>query len=218
MVKAKSGHLVETWQRRERGTAVPLSLHRIKLRDGSSAEVHGIDLTNADIPDKSYFGESCGVDYSDDLVRVMFAQPKLGGDGLRSLVLITMTPPAAAQFGKSLEKMTNPSLESLVGQTKITDKALSKFPTNEPEQTAALIADMVAVAVHGQECCLDFYHANAFSHLAAQRANASQLYLEPVVRVTTSSGLLLSLMRRLKQLRSQFPASIDIAEEEEHAD
>jgi hypothetical protein len=189
------------------------------LRDGTPADAYGIDLTNADVPDKTYFGECCGADYFGGVARIMFAQPKIGGGPtLRSLVLISMTPPAAAYFSKSLEEMRNPSLEEIVSQVKIPEKALSEFPPAEPEQTASLIANIVAVAVHGHECCLDFYHANAFSHLAAQKSNLNHLFLEPVVRVTTSTALLLSLMRRLQELRTHFPATPDLPEEVSHAD
>ena len=211
MTKQKSSHLVQTAQRRERGTAVPVSTRRVTLADGMSVELQGINLANADVPDRSYFGEICGVRYLNQAVTLMFAQPKLGDDGLRSLVLIAMTPSSGAHFTKSLDDLRNPSLEEIVKQSNIEDRPLSEFPREEPEQTAALTANIVAVAIHGHECCLDFYHANAFSHAAARQSN--QMYLDPVVRVTTYTALLWSLQRGLRELKKGYPRDALLIEE-----
>jgi len=204
MTKQKSGHLVHSSQRRERGTAVPLSFTRVKLKDGSSGQVVGLDLSQAEVPDKSYFGEACGTDYVGDSVRIMFAQPKLSGGELRSLVLISMPPPSAKQFAQSIERMKNPTIQEIIASVHVPPKQLMAIPLTEPDQTASLTANLVAVGVHGHESCLDFYHANAFAHLAAQ-SNSSQMFLEPVVRVNTHTGLLYSLLVRLNELSAQFP-------------
>lgn len=199
--------------RRERGSAVPLTTYQVKLADGSGAVHYGVDLTNAEIPDKTYFGEIGGVDYHRNVVRIMFAQPKLGTEELRSLVIISMNPHAAAYFSKSLDGMGSPSLEEILATFHGDPQALSAFPKEEPDQTASLIANIVAAAVHSYECCLDFYHVNAFAHLAVKNiAKARELYLEPVVRIQTSSALLLSLKTRLAQMRKDYPTLAAVEE------
>ncbi len=187
--------------------------HRVTLSDGSSGEVQGLDLSQAEVPDKSYFGETCGVEYKDGAVRIMFAQPKLGGTELRSLVLISMPLQSARFFAKSFEKMQKPTLDEILTVARIEERPLSEFPATEPEQTALLTANVAALAVRGEETCLDFYHANAFAYLMNQRGNHNELTLEPVVRVNMGTGLLAGLKRRLKEVIAKLPV-LDKAEEE----
>jgi len=215
MAKDKRGQLATTFTRRERGSSVPFSIKRVTLRDGSSGIAHGLDLSNAEIPDKTYFGEATGAVLVDDTVRVMFCQPKLGGV-LRSLVLVVMPPSSAMIFSKSLGGMKNPSVEEIIAQTKISPKRLFDLPVSEPEQTAVLTANVVAVAIHGHESCLDFYHVNAFAHFAAQSAKANQINLEPIVRIIMNTGLLLALKHRLDELESELRASGQALEEVEN--
>src|SRR3977135_2022807 len=104
----KTGHLV-TRVRRERGTPLPITKHKITLANGETAEYHGINLTEAEVPDRSYWGAGGGAKYENDALVMWFGQPKLGG-GLRSLVIITMNPQAAAQLTHSLNGMREPTL------------------------------------------------------------------------------------------------------------
>src|SRR5437868_6498460 len=96
-----TGHLIQRIARRERTTPIPVAVQRVRLKDGSAGEVHSLNLSEADVPDRTYFGEGCSAKYENESVSIAFAQPKLGG-GLRSLVIIAMTPPAAAQFVRSI--------------------------------------------------------------------------------------------------------------------
>ena len=46
--------------RRERGTPLRVTSEQIKLKDGSTGFVHGINLYDAEVPDKTYLAECCG--------------------------------------------------------------------------------------------------------------------------------------------------------------
>jgi hypothetical protein len=203
----RGGQLVQTFARREKGTAVHVTARQVTLKDGTSGTVHGINLSEAEVPDRSYVAETCGAIYENNTVKLMFAQPKLGG-GLRSLVIISMTPLAAAQFLHAVEHLQNVSLDEIATKSNIIKEPLSDFPATEPEQTAGLAANMVAAAFSGRETCMDFYHANAFT-VAALPAT-SKLHLEPVVRINTRTSLMLALVHRLQELRSEFPADAAI--------
>jgi hypothetical protein len=198
----KTGHLVQRF-RKERGVPIKVERHAITLPDGTEGAMAAIDLSQAEVPDRSYVADACGARYQNETVDLMFAQPKLGG-GLRSLALISMTPLAAAQLLRSLEEMRAPGLASIAEQLHINEEPLLDFPTTEPDQTAVLVANIAAVAVSGRETCMDFYHANAFSYLQMNRTN--NVTLEPVVRINTRTALLLSLVKKMKILSEQFPS------------
>ncbi len=199
----KAYTLAPTFSRRERGTPLRVTSEQIKLKDGSTGFVHGINLYDAEVPDKTYLAECCGARFENATVRLMFGQPKLGG-GMRSLVLISMSPTAVGQFLDMVNALQGPSLDDLVKMTGITPEPLSELPGTEPEQTAALIANMVAAAFANTETCLDFYHANAFTMASLQKTN--QAYIEPIVRINTRTALFASLAKRLNDMRSEFPA------------
>ena len=211
MAKPKGGAVLQRFARKERGTPLPISSHTVLLRDGTTAHAQLINLSNADVPDRSYYAEIVGVHHEDRTVRFMFAQPKLGMHLLRSLVIVSMTEAAAMHFITSLKRIKNPSLEEIARQHDIAAGVVSPMPSEEPEQTAGLVANMAAVAIHGNESCIDFYHASAFSHLAAKDTN--QMYLEPVVRVNLDTTLLLALMQRLDDLKGSFHPQALVAEE-----
>lgn len=207
MVKSsKSSSAITHFARRERGVTVPINVQSIKLPDGTAGAVAGIDLSSAEVPEREYLvADACGVEFKNDVLRIMFAQKKLGGE-LRSMVLISMTPLAANQFIRSVEKMGTPGLDEIAKLVGLVDEPLSEFPAEEPEQTAALPASIVAVAVSGRDVCMDFYHMSAFAHVTLRDGNAKNLNLSPMVRITSMrTSLLVSLVHRLKELRKEFP-------------
>lgn len=168
-----------------------------------------MNLSTADIPERTYEGDVSGATYERELVRIMFAQPKLGG-GLRSLVIITMTPIAVAQFLNMIDSLEKPSLAEIVANVKINPESLTDFPKTEPDQTAALRANVVAAAFSGQEACFDFYYASPFS--AAAISSTSQLNLEPIVRINTHTSVSISLIARLREFAERFPPSAKMRE------
>ncbi len=111
--------------------------------------------------------------------------------------------------------MQNPGLDAIAKAVGLRPEPLLKYPGEEPEQTASLIANMCAVAISGRETCMDFYHANAFAHATVQETK--QMYLEPVVRVNTRTSLVLSLVEFLQEVRGKFPSDATALEFEEEA-
>lgn len=206
------------WKRRERGTPVPYSVRQVKLGDGSKVAVHSVDLGEAEVPDKTYFAVECGVDYARGLVRLMFCQPKLNGKSFRSMVLITMSPTSIANFSRSLEGIKDPSLEDIVSKNMIQERDLLPVPDEEPESTAELNANIAAIAIHGSETCLDFYSAGPFSHLHAQRSGSKELVLEPIVRITVGTAVMISLRNHLRKLTDQLAEQGEVAKEIEDAE
>ncbi len=214
MGKGNRGH-VQTLVRRERGIAVPVSARKVTLPDGSVITEHGIDLSNIEVPDRVYEGEAAGAFFENGLVKVMFAQPKLGPrGGLRSLVILTMTPQAVRQLVNLIDALDSPSLPEIAQTVNLEPAPLMEYPEEEPDQTASLRASMAAVAFSGQDAALDFYYSNAFSVAYVKRT--SQLHLEPVVRVNTYTALCLSLYEKLGTFVEEFPPFVKRSMEVKH--
>lgn len=200
--------------RRERGTPLKVEAKRVTLPDGATGQVLSMALGEAEVPDRSYLAEACALTYDHDTMRIAFAQPKLDGKGLRTLLLIAMTPNAAANFLRSMREMKDPTLVEIAATVGLKAEPLITFPTEEPDQTAPVIANVVAVAVQARETTMDFYHANAFSHMHVRQDK--EIYLEPVVRVNVRTALVLSMVERIEQLRAEFPPSdVAVAQAEE---
>ncbi len=170
---------------------------------------HSISLANADIPERTYDSDVAGAIYEKDLVKLMFAQAKLGG-GLRSLVIVSMTPIATAQFLQMMTQMSKPSIREIADGTNIQVEALTPFPDVEPDQTASLRANVVAAAFSGQDACFDFYQISPFA--AAQLPTTSKLNLEAVVRVNTYTSLAVSLIEKLQEFAKVFPPLLGVKE------
>jgi hypothetical protein len=88
-----------------------------------------------------------------------------------------------------------PTLEALVRNINGAPEA-PRESVEEPAQTVAFDANVIAVAVSDEEACLDFYHTSAFSVLHAKTLR--KLAVEPVVRVTLRTVQLFGLYLRLK--------------------
>jgi hypothetical protein len=203
MRKPKGGQVVH-FTRREPGTGLPVETRHVKLPDGSTGTAHAVNLSSADVPDRTYVAEIAGVEYSDFTVRIMFAQPRLGGGGLRSMVLLALTPRSVHQFVESIENMGKPTLDEICSGERIDPEKLTAFPAEEPAQTAEFFANLVASAFTGREATLDFYHASAFAISNLKTTN--KLYVQPIVRVNARTALVVSLLRRLQELRAELPS------------
>ena len=204
MGKATRGHL-QTLVRRERGIAVPVSSKKVTLPDGSTLTEHGIDLSDIEVPDRVYEAEAAGAFYEGEMVKLMFAQPKLGG-GLRSLVILTLTPQSTGQLVQLIDRLEKPSLLDIAKTVNIEPAPLMEYPPVEPEQTASLRASMSAAAFSGQDACFDFYYSNAFSVASVRKTQ--KLYLDPVVRINTYTSLCLSLQDKLRGFMDRFPEKV----------
>ena len=203
MVKAAKGtSIIHTFARKERGVTVPVSKQQITMPDGSVGLSVGIDLSAVEVPDRSYYAEVCGLAYENVRVKFMFGQMQRNGKP-RSLIIISMTPHAAAMCLDLVDRLATPSLDEILLRTQIEKGRLTDFP-EDPEETAALKASMVAMAFFGRDACLDFYDASPFSWAGAQ--SSSKMTVLGVVRINTDTALVAAMVDRLREFQAQFPA------------
>lgn len=174
----------------------------VPMSDGTSTTVVEISLANAPVPDRRYVADAATVIFSKGTVKLVFAQETIT-ETLRSMLIIQMSTAGVRQFLSSLKKMNNTDFDTLVKSLNIEHEELFT-PENEPEQTVALAANMVATAISGNEACLDFYSASAF--VMANLATSNKVPVDPVVRVDLRTSLMVALVEKLRELEHNFLA------------
>ena len=99
-----------------------------------------------------------------------------------------------------------PDTEQFVHDYKVDTVPLLELK-EEPEQTIALAAKPnCSLARAGLEATMDFYHLSAASlHMIRQNAGATEIGVDPVVRVELSVAVLLSLLTKLESLSATLP-------------
>ena len=204
--QSKTTAVTHSASRPGEGYALELTRQIVPQPDGTSLSLVGLNLSSAPVPDRRYVADLATVLYQREL-KLIFAQEtiSLTSPALRSMLVVHIAPNAARQFLQSLESMDSPSLDELAKRSGIEPEPLSEI-TNEPEQTVAFAANMVAAAVGGREACLDFYHASVFAMVNISKA--SKVPIDPVVRVDLRTSLLLSLRDALRELQKDFPPEV----------
>jgi hypothetical protein len=183
------------------GHAVEIVRRVTPRPDGAAALEIGLDLGNAPVPERRYTADIVSVKYSGESLKWMFGQEKIGG-GLRSLVIVCMTPEAISQFLATCTQFT-PSLRQYVESQQLSRTKLVSID-REPEQTVEMSANMVAAAHVGREACMDFYHASPRSFRDAMQSESTAIAIEPVVRILLSANLMLSALEEVEAARSSF--------------
>jgi hypothetical protein len=97
-------------------------------------------------------------------------------------------------------------LEGLVGKIRTVGglKVLPLETTDtEGTQSVGMRATMALTGISGDDACMDFYYASP-SSVEAVGAHR-KMAVEPIVRVMFPTGMLLSMMERLKEIAPQLP-------------
>jgi len=197
---------IATLLRREPGFAAPIVTRPIKLPNGGVASEIGIDLSQAEVPERTYFGDVCGIEYVHETVRIIFGQLKRSGKPL-SLVTISLSPQSILQFIETVDRMTEPSFAELLQIGSINSEPLLDF-IDDPEDAANMKASLVAIALAGPDACLDFYDASPFVVAQARRSPSGKMMLRGVVRIDTRTAIMMSVMDRLKEIGANFHSGL----------
>ncbi|KWR88746.1 hypothetical protein RM96_17685 [Cupriavidus sp. IDO] len=133
------------------------------------------------------------------MTNLLFGQERISGNELRSLLVVKMTPVGVQHFMDAIGAMPKPTVKELMAAVGAPSEALRSID-NEPDQTVAFAANLVASSFAGFEACFDFYQASAFSmaHVSATQ----KLAVDPVVRVEMRIGLADALLDELQRTRT----------------
>ncbi len=184
--------------------AIPVDATIVPLPSGKSAIKLNIDLARTPIPERRYAADVAGLVYDGHQVKLLFGQRKLTEDALRSLIVVPMSTDAVHRFLTTCTAFI-PDTEQFVHDYKVDTVPLLELK-EEPEQTIALAANLIVLARAGREATMDFYHLSAASlHMIRQNAGATEIGVDPVVRVELSVAVLLSLLTKLESLSATLP-------------
>ena len=159
-------------------------------------------MSTAPVPDRKYAAEVASVLLCRNDFKIMFGQEKLGlvPGVLRSLVVINVGPPAIAGVIDLLSHKDRESVWGVAGRNHVGSGELTEI-TEEPTTTIGLRANQIMMAAAGEEACMDFYQASAFS-IHAGSIN-QKLSLDPIVRVEMKFSLFLAILEKLQELDAQ---------------
>jgi hypothetical protein len=187
------------------GVMIDVTHHPIVGVGGQTGVAVSINLENAPVPDRRFVVDVASIQYSNETVKLLFGQQKVSSSELRALLIIQMSPTAARQLIEAIGKM-KPPLSEVFQKHGFVKEELADI-TEEPDQTVALAASMVAIAFTGRDACMDFYHISSFSmaRVAASKAKNKQIGVEPVVRLDIRTSVVAALYEKLCNLQSRFP-------------
>lgn len=205
---SKSHHPVRHFDRPNEGIGINVIRNVVPQANGTTVTIVGFDLSNAPVPDRRYVADTATVILSKGTVKLVFAQETITSK-LRSMLIIHMTINGIRHLLSSIKHLKNTDFDTLVNSLNLEHEDLLTLEEDEPEQTIALSANMVAAAFSGNETCLDFYSASAF--VMANIANSKTVPIDPVVRVDLRTSLFVSLRDKLQELESSFPPELNSA-------
>jgi hypothetical protein len=194
-------------------TVVPVVHRVIPAQGGQTATTElSIDMESAPIPTRRYTANSATARLQSETVQFIFAQRKIVGTGLRSLVAVSISFEAIAWFRRSYSNML-PSLRKVAKEKSIQRPDPLDLGNEEPGQAVEMTANLIAIAFVGRDACIDLYSASPFS-FRALRNNGAELPIEPLLRVDLTSGALLSMVEELEAFAAQLPVDSDNGSEE----
>ena len=190
------------------GYTIDVTATSVVAPNGYQAVTFSTDLSKAKVPDRRYAADVCAISRSQGFVKIMFGQERVDDDGWRTLLVIRMSDMAVERFLANTRTATNPTFDELAAAMNLAPQPLSKaHEPSQPNQAAALVANLGLVAAASGEACIDFYHASAF---AVAIVTSQKLSVDPVVRVDLSASLLLGLLNGLRDLNIPTMAVSDI--------
>lgn len=183
------------------GVMVDLIPNPARSVDGRAGLIQG-DIHNLPVPNKRYAADICSIVSKNSVIKLLFAQEKIGPQALRNMIIVNITPRSVTELLKKIDDVKDISFAELAALSNIEAEALPQIEV-EPAETASLNANLILVAASGTESCIDFFHSSAFSIAFAQQT--SRLGIDPVVRVNIRTSLLMGLIEELRNLISINP-------------
>jgi hypothetical protein len=164
-------------------------------------QTYGADLSQAPVPDRRYSADVAAVLIGDDLVRLQFGQLTPSGSGLASILVIKVSFSGVRNFLKSMASVVT-VLEPLLNRLGVAKQDATALK-GTAEQAVTVDANIIAAGFAGRDACMDYYYASAFA--VAAIPHTSNLHIDPVVRITLASSLMLAVYERLDAAKDRIP-------------
>jgi hypothetical protein len=179
---------------------VPVERRAIPMPSGTTSTQFSINVGEIPLPERRYVAELIGLDRKGDAVRLMFGQASLMSEKVRSLVIVSLSTDAVRNLLNSSEQFL-PAFRGFIERNELARGTLHTF-SEEPPQTVALVANLVAVTFAGREAELDFFHLAPNS---LRKVAGGEVSVDPVVRIDLATSLLAPLIEQLVTWGPELP-------------
>lgn len=170
---------------------------------GGLTQQLGLDFYSLPVPDRRLSCDTVSLVHTDYMIKLLFAQREVVGDGYLSMLVVQMSFEAIHNFLPSIAQL-EPGLELITG--KFPSAKLTKIE-GKPQQCAVVTASYIFAGFSGTDACLDFYYISPFSVQSINILN--KVSVEPVVRVNVPTYLLLAMLRELQKIAPSLPSLLN---------
>ena len=216
----KPAKTAEGMQEQQRFTAAPTALEKAhsgpirmrirELKEGQGLIELALDYWKAEVPSRAYFADYATVLEGRADVTLLFGRLVPGTEKLRTQVEISFSRDS---FVAQLWKSSRGLHENL---RKTTDRQLAQLKNvvySDVVHTSR--ANNVFMAILGEEALLDFYYIAPSDIHFVRLGHRSQVNLEPVIRISLPSPLLLEFLNAGEALVNKMPETAGIMKREE---
>lgn len=180
------------------------------LPNGQTVMSLSLDFTTAPVPDRKYVADVAWVVQATDSIKLLFGQNKVSS-GLRSLLVINISPESAKVFINAIDLVQKPSFREIAELTQLAIPQLIEI-TEEPEQTIAFKANIISGSVSGHDACIDFYYISPIS--MRNLATMDKAGIDAVVRVDIQVNLFVAFIEQLKVVSQNYPSIKEYSNEQ----
>lgn len=160
-----------------------------------------VDITGAPRPARQYAADVAWFDRRPDQATLYFGQLRLDKKKLRSVLQVAVAPTTAWRI-LSNSKDATLSMSAYLERAGVDALAATAFE-EEPDQSVLVRANMMSIAQVHHDAVADFYNISPTQVRDMQKTG--YIDIDPVVRVETSTALLVGLLNAMYAHESHFP-------------
>lgn len=189
---------------------------RIKITEGSGGQgliEMWLDYEKADVPSRAYFADYVDVQEGRADITLIFGRLVTGSKKLRTQVEISFSRDSfVAQLWRSSRVLHN----LLTSNAELRLPSLDGIAYSETVHTSR--SNNVFMAALGEEALLDFYYIAPSDIHFVKMGRRNQVALDPVIRISLPTPLVLEFLEKCDQLVSQMPDAQRIIKREEEVE
>lgn len=167
----------------------------VVLASDSETTTVRLEASGLPVPDRKFSCDAMQVTSTNVGARLLLAQRLPVGEGLLSMLVVTMAPEAVEQFLRSIDEAFVQQARGYVEAHKGSEEEVV-FTTNAA-QSVVVNCSYVLAGYTGLAACMDLYNQSPFS--VQSMFAAKKVAMDPVVRVNFSTGLLVALVDGLRR-------------------
>lgn len=168
-----------------RGEGFPVQVQFTRLSDEKTESRFQLNVLGA--PTRIFFSDAIHIRVLEHGTRIGFIQTDYSGKRARALLEIYMTREAAEQLASTV----------VAANFEAAPIDFNVDIQEEPENSISYQANFARLARGGMSACADFYYASPYGLINGDKRGSA--YLDPVVRVTTTDAVFLTLINHFSK-------------------